>query len=184
LQAVDGRSLFELGQLQKLLIRMSPSIGAFIARGMPLAEVWSDQPLDEETVSQIRNAFAIAAQRSPEQDLEFFLIEISDIAVKALSPGINDPTTAKHCIDRLLQLLLALGKRDTPTPLRTKEGRVHFVARSCTFEGAVQAAFSEVLHFGRDNPAIIAKLRETLQTLLTQLPAHRHPPLHDLLVAM
>lgn len=180
LQAVDDQSLFELGQRQELLIRMTPSIGAFIACGMPLAEVWSVKPLNEETAEKIRGAFIVGDQRSPEQDLEFFIIEISDIAIKALSPSINDPTTAMHCIDRLMQILLALGRRDPPSPLRTKEGRVHFVARCTSFDNCVHLAFDQILHFGRDNPAILRKLSDTLQILERSLPANRHPPLRVL----
>jgi uncharacterized membrane protein len=184
LQAVDGKSLFALGERQKILIQMTPCVGMFIVQGMPLAKVWSETELNEDTIERIRDAFIIGEQRSPEQDLEFYVIEISDIAVKALSPGINDPTTACHCIDRLTQLLRAMGKRDSPSPLRTKQGKIHFVARATTFEQVLQLAFSQILHFGRDNPAIVRKLGDSLQILHDLLPTNRHPPLHELRAAI
>ncbi len=184
LQAVDGKTLFELGERQRLLIRMIPPIGEFVVEGMPLAEVWSDDPLGNDTLTSIRGAFIVGSQRSPEQDVEFYLLEIADIAVKALSPSVNDPTTAIHCVDRLMQILLALGKREAPSPLRTKEGRVHFIAKPCTFERAARVSFDQILHFGRDNPAIVDKLSSVLRTLQELVPAKRHEPLIKLRAAL
>jgi uncharacterized membrane protein len=99
------------------------------------------------------------------------------MAVKALSPGINDPTTAAHCIDRLAQILLAVGNRRPPAPTRTESGDVHFIARPPTFDTAVEVAFDQILYFGQENPAIVAKLRSVVEQLERLLPAERHGPL-------
>jgi uncharacterized membrane protein len=81
------------------------------------------------------------------------------------------------CIDRLTQVLLALGKRRPPAPLRTREGKVHFIALLYTFAGAVEDSFRDILHHGKDNPVITARLRQAIHLLQELLPAERHEPL-------
>jgi uncharacterized membrane protein len=102
---------------------------------------------------------------------------VSDIGIKALSPGINDPTTAYRCIDRLSEILLELGTRSPPSPWRTEEGRVHYLARHPTFERAVGIAFDQVRHFGASNPGVARKLLEVLSQLAGLVPPARRPVL-------
>lgn len=177
LQGVDGDSLFQLGEKQGLVIAMEPYVGDFILPGEPLAQVWPPERITGEVVSAIRTAFVLGAERTPEQDLEFGIIELSDIAVKALSPGINDPTTALRCIDRLTEILLALGTRAPPDNRRTREGNVHFIARHLHFERAVGLAFDQIRHYGAENPAIAKKLLAAMSGLAALLPETRHEPL-------
>ncbi len=177
LQGVDEDSLFKLGTGQELRIEMKEPIGAFLLPGQPVALIWCDEPVDDAVYRQVQAAFVVGPQRSPDQDLEYFLLEISDMAVKALSPGINDPTTAKHCIDRLTQILLALGRRRPADPLRTGSGCVHFIAKPCTFESSLGTAFDDVLHYGRGHAAILDKVRHSIALLRSLLPCQRHASL-------
>jgi uncharacterized membrane protein len=165
LQGVDGDQLFELGKDRRVVIAMQPHVGDFVVPGQVLATVWPRDVVDEQSASQIRKAFAVGPRRTPGQDVEFGILEISDIAVKALSPGINDPTTAAHCIDRLTQILLALGTRSPPRAARTREGRVHFLSRHTSFDRAMGVAFDGIRHFGASNPGVMLKLLENLAVL-------------------
>ena len=131
--------------------------------------------VDEEVFRQVRRAFLLGPERTPEQDVEFGIVEISDIAIKALSPGINDPTTAFRCIDRLSEVLLEMGTRAPPRSWRTDEGHVHYLARHPTFERAVGLAFDQIRHFGASNPGIAQKLLEVLTRLASLVPPPRRP---------
>ena len=173
LQAVDGRSLFRLGKGRRLVIAMEPHIGDFVLPGQAVATVSPPGEVDEEVFRQVRKAFLLGPERTPEQDVEFGIVEISDIAIKALSPGINDPTTAYRCIDRLSEVLLEMGTRAPPAPWRTEEGHVHYLARHPTFERAVGLAFDQVRHFGASNPGIVRKLLEVLARLASLVPPPR-----------
>ncbi|MDZ4818296.1 MAG: DUF2254 domain-containing protein [Planctomycetota bacterium] len=184
IQAVDERSLFDFGAERKLLIRMATPVGSFVVEGQTIAKVWSQSACDDAVQQQIRNAIVIGEQRTPGQDLEFSMIEIVDIAIKALSPGINDPTTAVHCMHRLTQILLALGSRRPPAALRTKSGDVHFLAMHATFEDSVRLAFDQILFFGRENPEIVRELRRSAEQLLKLLPPQRHSALQSLLAKL
>ncbi|MBW3569972.1 MAG: DUF2254 domain-containing protein [Gemmatimonadetes bacterium] len=177
LQAVDGRSLFRMGKDKELVIAMEPQIGDFVLPGQPLAKVSPPGAVDDEVCAHVRKAFLLGPERTPEQDVEFGIIEISDIAVKALSPGINDPTTAFRCIDRLAEVLLEMGTRAPPRPWRTEEGRVHYHARHPTFERAVGLSFDQIRHFGASNPGIVRKLLEVLARLASLVPPSRRPVL-------
>jgi uncharacterized membrane protein len=179
LQAVDGKSLFDLGKKHQILIRMAMPVGAFVVEGQAVADVWADAQCDDELCDAIRSAFLLGDERTPDQDVEFSILEIADMGVKALSPGINDPTTATHCIDRLTQILLALGRRGPPEALRTEEGRVHFLAMPSTFADACDVAFGQLFHFGRDNPAIVSRLLAAVGTLRRLLPPERHAELSE-----
>lgn len=177
LQAVDSVSLFRIGFDKGVVIGMEPQIGEFILAGQVLARVSPDGGEDEEVTAAVRTAFVLGLERTPEQDVEFGIIEISDIAVKALSPAINDPTTAFQCIDRLGEILLAFGNRNPPRARRTEDGRVHFIARYTTFERAVGLAFDQIRYHGAQNPAIARKLLATLAQLRELVPEGRRGPL-------
>ncbi|HEV2149262.1 MAG TPA: DUF2254 domain-containing protein [Longimicrobiaceae bacterium] len=174
LQAVDSAALFQLGERGGRVIAMVPQMGDFVVAGEALASVAPPEAVDDELVAGVRTAFVLGPERTPEQDVEFGIIEISDIAVKALSPGINDPTTAMHCIDRLGEILLAFGARRPPRARRTEHGVVHFIARYTTFERALGLAFDQIAHFGASNPAIPKRLLNVLGKLEALLPERHH----------
>lgn len=180
LQAVDELSLFGLGQRKNLSIRMERRIGEFVLPSQPLATVWSPQGSDEAMLQAIRAGFVLGHERTPEQDIEFGIIEIADIAVKALSPAINDPTTALNCIDRLAEILSLLARRHPPHPIRTQQGIIHFQALYTDFGRAVELAFRQIHHFGADHPVIKEKLVATVALLLAAVPEPRKPPLLEL----
>jgi uncharacterized membrane protein len=169
LQAVHATTLWRIGhggRAGAVTIRMELHVGAFAFPGKPLASVWPADAADA-AAGAIREAFVLGTERTPEQDVEFGLVEISDIAVKALSPGINDPTTASHCIDRLTQLLAAIGSRPHPeTVRRSPDGRVRLLVRDTPFRRAAGLAFDQIRHFGAANPAIAKKLLEALGDLV------------------
>lgn len=180
LQAVHGESLWALGaddasgSSEPATIRMELHVGAFAFPGKPIAAVWPAHR-GEEIAGAVRRAFVLGPERTPEQDVEFGLVEVADIAVKALSPGVNDPTTAMHCIDRLTEMLAAFAARDPLVPKRTSpDGRVRFVARHSTFDRVVGLAFDQIRHFGASNPTIAKKLLEALGDLASAVgPAAR-----------
>jgi uncharacterized membrane protein len=173
LQAVNADALWRIGDARHadaVTIRMELHIGAFALPGRPLASVWPAHVADAVT-GAIRDAFVLGSERTPEQDVEFGIVELSDIAVKALSPGINDPTTAMHAIDRLAQLLAAIGARPHPEAVRrSPDGSVRLLVRDTPFRRAAGLAFDQIRHFGAANPTIAKKLLEALGDLGTVVP--------------
>lgn len=178
LQALHAEALWRDLAGRRLTIRMELHMGAFAFPGKALASVWPAEAVDEEVERIVAGAFVLGHERTPEQDVEFGLVALSDIALKALSPGINDPTTATHCIDRLSQLLAVLGRRHHPALVReSPDGAVRLHVLDTPFERAVGVAFDQIRHFGASNPLIGKKLLEVLADLAAAVPAGDRPPL-------
>lgn len=178
IQFVHEDRLFELGRQERVVIGMLPKIGDFVLAGRPLAAVWAGGgPVDAELERRIRRAFVLGPDRTPHQDVEFGMVQISDIAIRALSPSTNDPTTAIRCIDRLAEILAQLGGRNAPEARRTRDGRVCFVASYTTFDIAVKVMFDDIRHFGAGIPLIAEHLLEVLGELILLVPEGRREPL-------
>ena len=126
----------------------------------------------------LRNAIAFGSERTMEQDPTFAFRIVVDIALKALSPAINDPTTAVLAIDQLHRMLRSVGRRD----LRTDEildasGRLRVISRTPNWDDFVNLAFSEIRACGANNLQIIRRLRAMIENLKETLPSHRHDEL-------
>jgi len=176
-QMVDPDRLFGLGARRRMVIGMVPRIGDYVLAGAPLASVWTDGRLGPDDEAAIRRAFVLGPERVPDQDVEFGLVQISDIAIRALSPSTNDPTTALRCIDRLTQILAELGARKPPEARRTRNGTIRFVASYATFERAVKVAFADIRHFGAPIPVIAERLLDVLGELVERVPEAQKVPL-------
>ena len=177
-QFVHEDRLFEVASQEQVVIAMRPKIGDYVLAGRPLAAVWAGGgPVSAELQRQIRRAFVLGPDRTPHQDVEFGMVQISDIAIRALSPSTNDPTTAIRCIDRLAEILAQLGSRNPPEPRRTRDGRVCFIASYTTFDVAVKVVYDDIRHFGAGIPLIAEHLLEVLGELVLLVPPDRGAPL-------
>ena len=172
LQAISADELLHLAAERNLVLRLEAPIGAFVLAGRPLATVWPAEQLDEETCDAVRRLIVLGYERTPEQDIEIGIQAIADIAVRALSPGINDPTTATLCIDRLTEILAARGRRREPDRGRNdRDGRLRIIAPTSSFERAAGLAFDQIRHFGADNPVIAKKLLGSFLELAALVPS-------------
>ncbi len=180
LQAVDEGALSDLAERGRLVVRMEVSIGAFVLPGDALASVWPAGALDEAMGDDVRGAFVLGHQRTPDQDVEFGVIELVDIALKALSPAVNDPTTALMAIDRLGQILVTFGNRSPPRLARAAgagDGPIRFVARRTEYTHVVGMAFDQLARAVDGKVAVARRLLETLGRVAEKVPPHRRPPL-------
>lgn len=158
--------LMELACKHDLTVRMERDVGDFVAEGTSLATVITSGRVDQDIIKQVQELYAIGRQRTLQQDFEFGLRQLVDIALKALSPGINDVTTAVTCLDRLGQLLRRLALRELPSPYRyDNAGRLRIVARSPTFAAAVGLAFDQVRTAGQSQSAVLLRMLEIIEDL-------------------
>ena len=112
LTAVQTVRTNDLGEYR--LFWMQP--GQYVVSGRPLVRVWPGDRVSKELATQVISAFALGTQRTSAQDAEFAVQQLVEIAVRALSPGINDPYTAIACVDRLGSALCRLAQREMPSP--------------------------------------------------------------------
>ncbi len=174
--AVNEKALVALAQKGNCTIEVVPQVGDFVAADEPLFRIFGDP--ERVTESGLRTAVAFGSERTLEQDPTFAFRIIVDIALRALSPAINDPTTGVIAIDQLHRLLRMVGKRHLRTDeIRDNSGRLCVVFRTPNWEDFVHLAFSEIRFCGSNNLQIVRRLRAMIENLIQTLPKHRHPAL-------
>ena len=103
---------------EKVLLRLERRPGQYVVAGWPLVRVWPGDRVTESLAVRVNAVFVLGNQRTATQDIEFAIHQLVEIAVRALSPGINDPFTAITCVDRLGSALRRLAHRDLPSRYR------------------------------------------------------------------
>jgi len=171
--AFDMRGLISKATKSNCVIEMIPQVGDFIAAGDPLFRVFAESqgPHDNE----LRNSVAIGHERNLEQDPMFAFRIIVDIASKALSPAINDPTTAVLAIDQIHHLLRDIGKRYLAEGHeQDANGQLRLIYRTPEWEDFIQLGTTEIRQYGLDSIQVQRRLRAMLDDLIETLPPHRH----------
>ncbi len=175
LLAVNLQALVAEARRAGVVIELAPQVGDFVAKGEPLFWVYGNGAVDEET---LRTLAAFGTERTMEQDPMFAFRILVDIAAKALSPAINDPTTAVLAIDQLHRLLRVVGLRDLRAEEITDDtGAVRVVVRTPNWEDYVHIAFREIRLFGAGNLQVPRRLSAMIENLVQTLPEHRHSAL-------
>ena len=165
-QAVDSTRLNSLTKEHDLVVRIDARPGTFVRAGTRLASVVPSSVLDERLDQVMRAAFIIGPDRTGTQDLGFFINQLVELAVRALSPGINDPATARTCIDRLEEALCQLAARRMPSPYRYDDDHVlRLIASPVTFASMVDLAFAEIARYGRSSVSVSCRLLDALRDL-------------------
>jgi uncharacterized membrane protein len=160
------------------VIEFLPQVGDFISVKDPLLNLYGGAGLIDEAT--LRSAIAFGTERSMEQDSMFAFRIVADIALKALSPAINDPTTAVLAIDQLHRMLRAVGKRRLHTEeISDKTGTLRLIFQTPNWDDFVHLSFSEIRSCGSHNLQIVRRLRAMIGNLLQTLPLHRHAALNE-----
>jgi uncharacterized membrane protein len=166
LQLIDADALMTLATQEDVLIRLERRPGQYVAAGRPLVMVWPGDRVSEEFAARVNSTFALGNQRTSAQDAEFAIHQLVEIAVRALSPGINDPFTAVACVDRLGSALCRLAQRDMPSPYRfDDQHRLRVVADPVAFPGLVDAAFHQIRQYARSSAAVTIRLLDTIAVI-------------------
>ncbi len=162
---VDADTLLDLAREHATILRMERSIGEFVAAGTPLISIMGTDDVDEAMAAKLNAVYVINRQRTLEQDAAFGIRQIVDIALKALSPGINDTSTAVMCVDYLMAILCRLAGRRIPTPSRSDQGEVRVIALGPTFEELLSEAFDQIRQHADGNVAILLRMLGAIHTI-------------------
>jgi uncharacterized membrane protein len=145
------------------LVRMDAAIGDFVVEGQPIASLEGSWPVEEAEAKALVNNYSLDRQRTLEQDADFGFQQMVDIASKALSPGINDASTAILCIDRITQVLARVAIRRIESRLRESDGQLRVIARGPTFESLVELAYFAIGRDARGNAVVLMRLVWSLE---------------------
>ncbi|MBN1838348.1 MAG: DUF2254 domain-containing protein, partial [Spirochaetales bacterium] len=162
LQQVDYAALLAIASEEDRILRVEYKPGDFVPPDRGLVAVWPREPLEEKRAEAINKAFVLGVHPSWSQDLEYAVNQLVAVAVRALSPGVNDPFLAMSCIDRLGAALIRTAQKSIPSSYRYDEaGRLRLVLRSFTFEGILDAAFNQIRQHAAGDVAVSIRLLET-----------------------
>ena len=184
-QHVDAEALLRWANEHQAFVQLAQTVGAFVGEQDVLAYVQPDEPaaepLDAEALAALRSCVGLSRHRSSEQDVGFGLQQLVDIALKALSPGINDTTTGIMAIDRLGMLLQRLAGRPFPPRLRTDdEQHPRAWLPAPDFADYLRLAFDLVRINARGNHAVLLRLLDALaRTADAARPAGRRPAIGE-----
>jgi uncharacterized membrane protein len=163
LQFVDGDALIALAMQEDVVIRLVRRPGQYLVASRPLALVWPGNKVTDQLRERVNCAFALGNQRTSAQDIEFAVNQLVEIAIRALSPGVNDPFTAMTCVDHLGSALCRLAQRDMPSPYRhDSQDQLRVITPVFTFPDVTDAAFNQIRQYGRSSTAVTIRLLETI----------------------
>ncbi len=164
LQAIDHDELMKITRKYNLLVRVKTRPGKFIIKGSDLAVVLPGTRVDRElTTKLINDAFILGKERTEYQDAEFPINQLVEIALRAISPAVNDPFTAIRCIDRLSAGLSRIAQRNFPSPYRYDgEHNLRVIVEVATFEGLVNSAFNQIRQYAYTDVAVTIRLLEAI----------------------
>ena len=166
IQLINDERLLRLAVDNDLLLRVVHRPGHFVVEGDPLALVWPGRQAEQQA-GAIRDTFILGPQQTPIQDVDFAVSQLVEVAVRALSPGVNDPFTAVTCVDQLGAALCGLAKRKIPTPYRRDEnGRLRVIAYPLTFAEVADTALRQIRQYGRTSTAVLVRLLEVIAVVL------------------
>ena len=175
-QELDRAALKKIASKHHLLVRMDVEIGRYILAGEPVMTVWPAADVTPEARAGLRGALLTGMERTPHQDLKLGVIELMDIAVKAMSPSVNDPTTALNAIDRLGEILLELARRKRGDLVELSgNNRPLLILRRPRLEDTLAIAFDQVRHYAASNPTVAIALTRLLGRLAAMAPASAAP---------
>jgi uncharacterized membrane protein len=175
---VDLATLIRAAETSNGVIVFAPQVGDFVAVDEPLFKLYGGAlAVNDET---LRSTLEFGSERTLEQDPTFAFRIVIDIALKALSPAINDPTTAVLAIDQLHRLLRLVGKRHLRTDeISDASERLRVIFPTPNWEEFVHLTFSEIRQCGSNNLQIVRRLRAMIENLNQTLPSHRQPALQQ-----
>ncbi len=171
-QTIDVGALIELARARSLVVELVVGPGDHLVPGMPIAELRGTTHAEPELVKAIRYAVLLGRVRTPTQDIRYQFQQLSDVVVRALSPGINDPFTALNGIDELAVGLAQMTTADAiPSRRYGPDGTLCVVAPAPTVSDVLDETVGHITLYGAGDRFVVARLRRVLDIVANRLPS-------------
>lgn len=173
-QLIDEESLLQVAAEFRRTLFLHKGPGEFATAGTPLLSVVPGEGVPEALTAACLAAYDLGEIRTMQQDVEYGIRQIVDIALKAISPAVNDPSTAVTCIDHLGVLLVAMAGRREPLQEIRRGEELLLQHRRTTFRRVFDLAFNQIRQYGRTDMAVVLRLLRAFEALAlaTTNPAH------------
>ena len=168
---VDRKRLVGLAKTYRVKIDVPRRVGHFVPAGVPLLAVSKGGRLTPEAMDELRGAFDLGPTRTLQQDVEFGVLQIVDIALKAISPAVNDPSTAINCVDQLSAIMIRFASREPPEGvLYDPPGTVRVIMPWIGFDRLLEAAFEQIRLYSKSDVAVSLRLLRALGDIAATTP--------------
>lgn len=166
LQYIDSESLLDAMTSSDALIELHYRTGDYIVEDSEIGKLYTNDKSAKDKLEKILSLIVIGKTKTAQQDLEYSIRQMVEIAVRALSTGVNDPYTAITCIDNLTAAMCYLAQINFHSKYRVDDNKqLRIIADTLDFEGVLDAAFNQIRQFSAGNTAIIIRLMEALTTI-------------------
>lgn len=179
----NEQALLNAAQRLGAVISLQRPPGDFLVNGVPYAQAWkldggSWTDEEEKQLAQaVDDAITIGFERTSVQDIGFPVQQILDVAVRAISPSVNDPTTCVHALGHLAAALSTVARTDPGVSVMTDEqGRTRVIAQRRTFAMLLELVVSQICTYGMDDPRVAARLVQLLSDVRSNDPSGKHAP--------
>jgi uncharacterized membrane protein len=170
IRLIDTTRLVVLAKTYRVKLRVIRRVGHFVPAGIPLLMVSKNDRLSPEGSAEIRQAFDFGPSRTLQQDVEFGVLQIVDIALKAISPAVNDPSTAISCVDQLSRILIRFASREAPDSILYDPPGVFRVSIPWIgFERLLDSALDQIRMYSKTDIAVSLRLLRALGDISTTI---------------
>ncbi len=186
IQAIDDRGLVRFARQNDCVVVVPKAAGDFVPEDSVLIDVYGGWGLGAADADRLRRMVVLGVERTIEQDPTFAIRVMVDVAIRALSPAVNDPTTAVQVLDHLGDTLRLIGTSPAgrgTAPLR-EDGGPRVVVRTRRWEDVVSLAITEIRVYGRFSIQVMRRLRALLEELRDGIPEHLRTPIEAELVRL
>jgi uncharacterized membrane protein len=160
---IDTSRLVALAKLNHVKLRAVRRVGQFVPAGTPLLMAYKGNRLSPESRSEILGTFDLGPSRTLQQDVEFGVLQIVDIALKAISPAVNDPTTAVTCVDQLSRILIRFASQELPASvLYDPPGIARVSIPWISPDGLLKSAFEQIRLYSKSDVAVSLRMLRAL----------------------
>lgn len=166
IEAIDHSSLLSKASKHDLYIWLTYRAGQFVTIGTELMKIRPADKLDKETLKHIKNTVVLHYSRTPVQDVEYAMSQMVEVALRALSPAMNDSFIAISCVDRLGQGLADIAGRPAyKSFMKDSEGKIRVYKRPIEFDRLLDTAFSQIREMAKYNVAVGCRVLESLEVI-------------------
>jgi uncharacterized membrane protein len=156
---IDVNLLVDLAKTYRICVDVARRVGQFVPTGVPLAYVSALEQVPLDRALHLLAAFDIGPTRTMQQDVEFGIIQIVDIALRAMSPAVNDPSTAISCVDQLSRIMILWISREPPPSRYYAPPQVlRVIVPWMSFDGLLDTAFEQIRHYAVADAAVSLRL--------------------------
>lgn len=172
---IDLQRLVGLAKANHVRVHVVRRVGQFVPAGTPLLTVYKGSRLTAQAGEDFRGAFDLGPSRTLQQDLEFGILQIVDIALRAISPAVNDPSTGINCVDHLSRILIRFASREpAPDVYYDPPGTPRVEIGWAGFSSLLDTAFEQIRMYAKGDLAVSLRLLRALGdiALTTSDPDH------------